>query len=372
MKVALDRVEHEVTKLWEAEATPSPRVELLTLVALVAEPRLRPRAAKVLEHVARVYPCRTIAALWHPEGAAVIDADVSLHRTVARAPCGDSIVLEAHGPARGWLPENIDRLLLPGLPVCVWWLGDLPDFDDLFDRTVRRADAVVVDSSDMDLRDLEKLSRIVRLSGDQCALADLAWVRLRSFQDLLARFFDDRPVRGWLDGLHTIDLAYAPRPKNTDVASTQAGLLVGWLAAALGFRVDSVQWHKGDEVTEAIVTRTGSQRAVTIRFQGVERHDVRDGCVLRVELHCSGANGHARFEIARQSDPCMCLWRCDVPGLVVPSQMLSVGIHEESSLLVRYLERPARDPLFEASLHAGSTLVRPVAPRLSSFPPKAI
>jgi hypothetical protein len=47
---------------------------------------------------------------------------------------------------------------------------------------------------------------------------------------------------------------------------------------------------------------------------------------------------------------------------------LRFGSHEEPKLLARFLERPARDRLLEASLLIGSRIVRSVAPRMSSFP----
>ena len=76
----------------------------------------------------------------------------------------------------------------------------------------------------------------------------------------------------------------------------------------------------------------------------------------------------ARFEIERQNDPRVYRWSRDVPRVVTAAQMLRVGAFEESSLLVRCLERPKRDRMFEKSLDFGSRIVRPVAPRLSLQP----
>ena len=175
MKVSLHDVEPELARLWKEEADRggAPRIALFTVVALASELAVLERAEKVVAAVASAYPSRTIVAVCMRGADDAITAETALHRIAPRGSpgsaaspiaspaaspggvaCGDAIVLEATGAARDWLPENVDRLALPDLPVCVWWVGDLPDFDHLFDRLVVHADMIVVNSSEMDLRDL--------------------------------------------------------------------------------------------------------------------------------------------------------------------------------------------------------------------------
>lgn len=362
MSVSLDKVEREVSRLWEEEArkTGAARVELLTLVALVSEPRLLDRARDAVAQVARVHPSRTITAMWKDGAPPALTAEVALHRPAPTAPaCGDAIVLESVGEAREWIPGNADRLSLSDLPVCIWWVGDLPDYDDLFDRMVVNADVVIVNSQEMDLRDLEKLSAIATRSRGRYALADLTWTRLRWLQDLVARFFDDEAGRACMGKVERITIEYSPRPGETDAASTRAGLLFGWMANALGLDAGSPQWKRGEKWAEVTLGR------VTARFAQRPQDNVRPGGLVRVALEGGGAS----FEIARLEDPATYRWSREVPGAPTPSQVVRVSSHEEASLLIRVLERPKRDALLEASLRVGSRIVRPVAPRLSDAPP---
>jgi glucose-6-phosphate dehydrogenase assembly protein OpcA len=375
-KIALKDVERELAKLWDDEASRarSARVELFTLVALVSDPSLLERAKGVLAGVARVHDCRTIAAVWRPGDAASIGAEVELHRDPDRKneACGDGIVVEAVGEARDWLPGNIDRLLLADLPACVWWVGDLPDADDLFDRMVRRADVVLVNSAEMDLRDLEKLSQIVRATQGGSSFMDLTWVRLRGMQDLVARFFDDPHARPYLDSLTDVTFAYSPRAGETDVASTRAGLLLGWMGSALGFVPDTAQWRREPTGGELVISREAGAQ-VKVRFVHDKRAGVHDGSITRIELVCDAGDGNrARFELARQEDPTIMRWSSDMPGVSTPTQLLKFASHDEGQLLTRSLERPTRDRLLEASLRVGSAIVRPVAPRLSERPPRIV
>jgi hypothetical protein len=119
-----------------------------------------------------------------------------------------------------------------------------------------------------------------------------------------------------------------------------------------------VKWRRGDAWAEATLDK------VTARFDRRSRADVPGGTILSVTLECEGA----RFEVQRQDDPQVFRWSREVPGAPMPPETLRSAIHGEAELLVRCLERPRRDPLFEASLHLGSRIVRPVAPRLSRLP----
>jgi glucose-6-phosphate dehydrogenase assembly protein OpcA len=361
MSVSLDAVEREVARLWDEEARRSsaPRIELLTLVALVSEPSLLERTQNVVAEVVRAHPSRTIVAYWTKGAEPALSAEVALHRASPDGPaCGDSVTIEAVGGARDWLPENIDRLTLPDLPVCLWWVGDLPDFDRLLDRAVVGADLVVVNSGEMDLRDLEKLSSIVTRSRGTYAMSDLTWIRLRPLQELVARFFDDESARACLRSLERVTIEFSPREGEKDVASTQAGLFFGWMANALFLRPESVHWTRGATWGEAELG------GVVARFEHRFRSAVPPGTILRVAIECAAA----RFEVERQEDPLLFRWSRETPGGSTPPQTLRVGIHEEATLLVRCLERPSRDRLFETSLHMGSRIVRPVAPRLSVAP----
>ncbi|HLK41604.1 MAG TPA: glucose-6-phosphate dehydrogenase assembly protein OpcA, partial [Polyangiaceae bacterium] len=280
MKLSLDAVEREVSRLWEEEVSRSQavRVELLTFVALVSEASLFERAQATVAAVARAHPCRTIVVKWAPGVERVITADVSLHRTPSGAACGDALVVEASGEAREWLPENISRLALPDLPMCIWWVGDLPDYDRLFDRMLSDSDLLLVNSGEMDLRDLEKLSTILLKSRGRCALSDLTWVRVRPWLELVARFFDDEDARRYLPSLERITIEFCPRDGSADVASPQAALLLGWLAQAASLRKEAADWSRGDGWAQVILGR------VAARFQRRAREGVVPGAVLRVAI----------------------------------------------------------------------------------------
>jgi glucose-6-phosphate dehydrogenase assembly protein OpcA len=362
MRLTLDQVERELARLWDTDgrAAGGSRAELMTLVALVSEPRLLERAQRAVSEVVVSHPSRTIVALWHDGDVPSLTAEVALHKPPGcPAVCGDAITLDAVGGARDWLPGNAERLALADLPVCVWWVGDLPDYDDLFDRMVVGADVVIVNSGEMDLRDLEKLSSIAARSRGHYAVADLTWTRQRLLQDLVARFFDDAEGEACIRDLQRITIEFVPRPEEKDAASPQAALLFGWMAHVLGLPTDGVRWTRGEGWSEA---KVGS---VVGRFEHSSRRNLRSGVITRVAMDA----GKAQFQIVRQDDPRVYQWSRDVPGVATAPHTVRVSPFDEGLLLARSIERPKRDPLLEASLQAGSRIVRPIAPRLSVAPP---
>ena len=369
VKLPLEGIEPALARLWEDEARQSgaPRIELLTLVAVVTEPSLLDRALRVVDAFASSHPARTIVATHRPGAQAAIEAEVSLHRVQGTgAACGDAIILDATGEGRQWLPENIDRLALPDLPVCLWWVGDLPDFDQLFDRALAFADWVVVNSGEMDLRDLERLSEVGARSHDRYSLSDLTWHSLRPMQDLVARFFDDAAGRACIAGIRRLSFSFVARRPDApgsndgqphdDVTSTEAGLMLGWMAQALKLPIDAATWKRGSGWAEVTLG------PVSARFEARSRADVPCGALLALSLECD----EARFAIERLDDPCVVRWSREVPGAPMPPQTLRIAISDESSMLVRSLAQLKRDPLLEATLRAASRIVRPVAPRLAT------
>ena len=362
MRLSLDAVERELGRLWDAETrhgAPS-RIGLQTLVALVSEPEQLERAQRVVDEVACAVPLRTIVAVWRSGGAPAITGDVALHHPRGGGvACGDAITIEAIGDAREWIPGNAERLSLPDLPVCMWWVGDLPDYDHLFDKMVVGADLVVVNSQEMDLRDLHKLSSIAR-GTRRYAFADLTWIRLRWLQDLVARFFDDEAGRAWLPKVQRVTIEYSPRPGGSDAASTLAGLLFGWIAHALGVHGDGATWKRAEGWAEVTVGQ------LVARFEPRPRPDVLPGGIVRLAIEGPGA----RFQVERLADPETFRWSRELPGVPTPPLVVHVQTKsvDEAALLLGCVEHPIRDALLEASLQVASRLCLPVAPRLSEPP----
>ncbi len=370
MNIPLDQVESELARLWADQCARDTHLRTLDLVAFCATPDELPRVRAALAPLASKRPCRTLTVVCYPDGAPSITARVSLHVDTSRKsePVGDDISLDVRGTARSWVPSAVRQLRAGDLPLHLWWAGDLPDHDRLFDQLTEEADVTIVHSANMDLRDLEQLRRAMESRTDGAVFLDLNWVRLTLWQELIARFFDDEAVAAVLPAIDAVVLGFAPRPGSSDAAPTQAALLAGWITLCTGWSAVDAAWSTDADGARVATVRRADGSPGRLRFVEDDRPGVYPGALHTVSFSGPGV----KLEVARAlEDPKVLCWSGEVEGACVPSQCIRMGAPEEPKMLVRALDRPARDPLFERSLAAAATLTRAVAPLPGEEPAKS-
>lgn len=360
VRVSVDRVEAELRKLWDAQGPTALRARTMTVVALCETPEHLPIAERALAHAAPLHGARAVIVDWRQGEASetpAITAEVSL-MDGERGPSGERVRLVAIGEARAWIPDTVAQLITADLPVFVWWVGDLPDHETLFKRMAFGAQATVavVNANDMDLRDLAVLDTMAHHhepTSATIALADFTWHRLRTWQELTARFFDNPVCENDLPNVRSMRLQFKQRGREPEVASNQAALFAGWLSSRMHLELEGWQG--------ATAKMRGPNGEVRITFEGVERPDtgVHDGALLEVELR----SDTARYRVHRdEHDPFVVCWEGECPGTPFPNQCVRVHPPDDPTLLARVLERPTRDALYEASLHTATRIVAPIAP----------
>ncbi|MGZ3422729.1 MAG: glucose-6-phosphate dehydrogenase assembly protein OpcA, partial [Polyangiales bacterium] len=326
MKVALEKIDGELRKLWEAQG-PKPRSRTMTLVALCETEEHEPIALRGLSTAAPLHNARAVLVGCRPGAEPSITAEIEL-LDGPQGPAAELIRLQAIGDARAWIPDTVSRMISADLPVFVWWIGDLPDHETLFDRMAFGAQATiaVVNSNEMDLRDLPVLDSMAR-----GALADFTWQRLRYWQEMVARFFDVKECASDLEKLRSLHVCFQQRAKDPERASNQAALFIGWLSARLGW--SSPRW------SDAKVTLSSKAGDVEITFEGAHRDGLADGALVAVELRTADA----RYRVHRpDDDPLAICWEGERPGTPFPNQCVRVHPPDDGVLLCRVLERPLR------------------------------
>ena len=372
MKVQLDRVEQALSRMWDERAAKgaAAHVCLANVVALCVDADRVTGVTETLNTLMPSLPGRAIVVAMEDSGEAGITADVDLVLNAKKEACGELLSVTVRGAARDWLANAIEVLLAPGGRAYVWWVGDIPDDATMFDQLTAIADVVMVNSEEMDLRDLRTLSRLVAAEAGRYSLADLNWVRLRSWQELLARFFDDPAVLPQLKTARTLTVSSAPHriDAHDEPTSTQAALYAGWFAASIGCEMAAATWEPKSGRTRTVSVPRDGGGALAIRFEVTERADVFPGAITGIALETDDGS---KFEVARQEDRHVLGWSGNCAGAVIPQAVLRVGIAQDARMLARQLDSPVRDPLFEASLAATTTLIRPLYPVDSRPPVKA-
>ncbi len=166
----------------------------------------------------------------------------------------EQVMLEASGDGVRQLPGTVIPLLIPEVPVVLWWPGDGLFNHPIFPSMMDASDQLVVDSSAFS-DSLTLLGRLHSLATEEypgVALRDLVWARLTPWRELTAQFFDAPTTRPYLEGIHRVHVTYAhPTP---GPYQPRAGALVcelAGLAARLGDDPQSPPFRAGDDADRA-------------------------------------------------------------------------------------------------------------------------
>jgi glucose-6-phosphate dehydrogenase assembly protein OpcA len=191
--------------------------------------------------LAIAHPGRTIVIEVEEEGEPRLEGSASVYCRVEgdKQVCGELITLKARGGAHENAHHAVVSLLLPDLPVNFWWHDAPPSDNHLFEEIAAQSDRLFFDSNAF-ADPLAGLAALAGLSG--YAVSDLNWTRLASWRQLMARLFDVSELRRQLDHLRSIDVHYIANvePYNPN----RALLLLGWLAARLGWLLDEAATGK--------------------------------------------------------------------------------------------------------------------------------
>ena len=231
-------IESELEKLWismprtggtAASASMTMRAVMANLVAVGSSDRETSAAMEVIGNVIGCNPCRVILVTSEPDiDPPELIAEVAIicqeSETCQRCVCCDRIRLAAHGIMADNLPSLAASLLVPDLPVVLWW--PKPPFDRKdFMLFAKQAERMIVDSAGYTADDLRSLAHFVEQSRRMgVAVSDLNWGRLLPCQQLFAQFFDSMECRNNLAAIGEV---------RVEGHEATGRLLAGWLKAQM-------------------------------------------------------------------------------------------------------------------------------------------
>ncbi len=281
------------------------------------------RTAKILEK----HPARAIlldACADSVPGAKLVrsesdDAD-SAHITVH----GERVEIGVAGMSTQEIGELTSSLMMHELPTLLWWTGEGIAGQPAFTALVELADSLVVDSSGTrnDSATVVALERFLS-SRPTVGLRDLAWMRLRPWQDMIARFFDDPTLREELYSVTAVRIISG--------SDAEALYLSGWLGSRLGWTAsghDQFSDQNGGHIPVSYERAGRIRRVRTVELTtttSTYTATVSDDDPTLVVVGASGKNAS--------------------PGRFVPLQAV-----DSPSLLERAILAPASDEVFETAL----------------------
>lgn len=233
--MSVSEIEHELGKLRaNDDGTLALRSSVLNLI-VVTDEASAPEVTRSVSNLAGRYPARAIVLISDPEDPnSNVDAQLSAFCNVrgggGAQVCAEQVTIHAEGPPANHLESLAGPLLIPDLPVFLWYPGAFSPHSQEFAAMSDLADRVIVDSAAREDRE-ESLREMAFLTGrgGGPAVGDLQWVGLSPWRSLLADAFGSPERAAELEKIASAEVLYAPG------GECRALLLVGWLASALGW-----------------------------------------------------------------------------------------------------------------------------------------
>jgi glucose-6-phosphate dehydrogenase assembly protein OpcA len=236
-RMSVGQIERELGKLRaNDDGTLALRSSVLNLIVVTDEESAQEITASVSKLAGR-HPARAVVFISDPEGESNVDVRLSAFCNVrggGAQVCAEQVTIHAEGPPARHLESLAGPLLVPDLPVILWYPGEFSPRSQEFAAMADLADRIIVDSAASENQEacLRETAALIE-DPEMPAIGDLQWVGLSPWRSLLADTFEAPERAGDLQKIESAEILYAPGGEN------RALLLVGWLASTLGWRPES-------------------------------------------------------------------------------------------------------------------------------------
>ena len=330
------------------------RTSVLTLVVVAPRPETAERALAAVEALHQRHPSRVVVVSPGDfDGPATMDADIyaecKLSERTDAEMCTEQIVVRTGGELSQHLSRVITPLLIHDLPVVLWWPDDPPFGSRQFSEVVGAADRLLVDSGTFHEDGGKRLAGLATVVSNGISVADIGWLRLTLWRELLAGLFDHPLLLREVHHIRSVRVDVS-RPTST-FRITKAAYLCGWLASRLGWEVARPLTE--DETEEGMhgAFRDG-RREIKVELRPV--HATLDGAkrsagsLVRVEIDTERPRSSIRARVTRQADHLLAT--ADWNGAQVARRAGRLEPFEETPFVAEALERLGLDRAFEAAL----------------------
>jgi hypothetical protein len=163
---------------------------------------------------------------------------------------------------------------------------------------VKICDSLIVDSARFDApyHSFLELSELATNSHQKLGVADLQWARLEPWLETVAQFFAPAARRQFLSGITEVGIDYAGEGRGNRIA---AALLIGWMASALGWKLQKAAGGAGGTVAAHFVAE--GWRPVQVAFRSVAKAHLAEGEVSAVRV--GGVSAGTTFNVSVLRDP---------------------------------------------------------------------
>ena len=352
-------IESHVSKLWQ-QATDSAagglvRASTLTLLVLLVDQSLSPRVDSILEQAPATHPCRIIQVIVQETEPQALLSAFCRPPSPGRPPvCWEVVKLLGSRSSLRRVMSAARALVIPNLPVQVWWPGSADLTSPLFQQIVEVGDRIIVDSAQFTspLSTLAHYADQAEAEHGTVGFVDLNWRRLEPWRLVLAQFFDAVEERRFLSYVETLTISYRQPLYGSAGGLAAALLLLGWFASRLGWSAPDRPLARGQDLQ--ILEFDDGGRDVRVELRRVDALEA-DSSLTAVEIHCRFDQRTARYLVERSDDETRSIVeREDVRR----ETQVHLALADEAKLLAEELTGFGRDRIYEDALQVIRVLDR--------------
>jgi len=362
--IDVGRLEKELAASWQnaggGEESGVTRVCVLNLIVYATQDEERAKIDALLGEVISHVPSRALVLIADRNSTeAKLEAKVSSlcqeeSKGGAKRVCGEQVTIETSGGQVETAASAIEPLVVPDVPVFLWW-KDIPHEEDkLFNRLVDLSDRVVIDSVVFDHphEDLKRLAQIIKERRQYLLVSDLNWGRLTSWRNLLASFWDVADYRPALDQIDNVLIEFDPPDVAPNEIAPQALLLAGWLASCLN-------WEPAGEFTRegrsARWMLQSGERKINVEFRATEDRQDCDGLIATLSL--KSVTNDAEFYVGVNETWTKLETSAKIGDSHLVERVVSYEAKSEGQRLSRELSMLSRDAVYERAVASVGGLI---------------
>jgi glucose-6-phosphate dehydrogenase assembly protein OpcA len=372
--VELESIEKAITALWQTAAktkddgdtdpaqTPVMRACVLNFVIYTESEQGLEEATEMVARLTWSYPCRAIVLVARPDVPPDdLDAWISAHCQLpdpkGSKVCCEQITVEGSSQNQESLASLVLPLLVPDLPVVVWWPGDPVLDGPFFERLMNATDRLIVDSRRFSdpVRSFKRLAELSESGYRGVTFSDLNWARLTHWRRISAQFFDAPEMLPYLQRIDKLTIDYEAPDGQHEPNFSEALLLIGWLGNQLGWKPAFSLQRDGKNAS--LMINSGG-RPLPIEFIGHnERHDEEGGITgIKIQASIPGEGRSATFSLELCQDFEHAEVVTEEQDKPARSRIVGLPKRDETDLLGEDLAVIKHDRMYELSLAMASQL----------------
>lgn len=363
--INIGAIEKELNSLWKEAGSEDDssiiRSCLFNLLVYTPDPVSAGKVDDIIIEISAERPARVILMIADRDSA---ESNLAAHVTsrctipdgMSKQVCCEEVTITASGSQVNEMPSAVVPLLMPDLPVYLWWRAVPHLSDKVFSYLGEISDRVIIDSSTFanPQGDLTKLASLIRDHPKWTAFTDLNWARLTAWRALFAGFYDVAEYRPILDQTNRVVIEYAPPAGSSEQIPARAFLFAGWLASRLHWKLneDTVKRDGGSTVFNF----STDGREITIHFEPTANQKIRPSLIATATIGCT-SDSHADFKVSRSSDGSRIETSVQIGERRHAQRVLGYETWTEAALIGREIEILGHDRVYEQAIVSAGEMI---------------